>query len=202
MHNYGEIVAAEQSNEDNNQCNEPKSDGACHTDANSEINDSQNVEKIEDSTNDTIQIEHEHTNDDEENNTSKTETEWQAPVSLKGFKKKLNEIFTVKCVTIWLIFHKTALKNLMNIFRSPSRCTFSGCVYYFENDERRQMHERYGHKILHKIENVMLTFSNLFLLWKVSCVSRFRSGATIQMLGVCQWIEAMARLYITYVERT
>lgn len=110
MHNYGEIVAAEQSNEDNKQCNEPKSDGGCHTDANSEINDSQIVEKIEDSTNDTIQIEHEHTNDDEEKNTNKTESEWQAPVSLKGFKKKLNEIFTVKCVTFFLCL--MILKNL------------------------------------------------------------------------------------------
>lgn len=101
MHNYGEIVAAEQSNEDNKQSNEPKADGAGHADANSEINDSQIVEKTEDSTNDTIQIEHEHTNDgDEEKSTNKAETEWQAPVSLKGFKKKLNEIFTVKCVVI------------------------------------------------------------------------------------------------------
>lgn len=99
MHNYGEIVAVEQSNEDNKQSNEPKSDSACHTDLNSEINDSQIVEKIEDSTNDTIQIEHDHTNDDAEKSTNNAESEWQAPVSLKGFKKKLNEIFTVKFVT-------------------------------------------------------------------------------------------------------
>lgn len=26
------------------------------------------------------------------------ESDWQKPISLKGFKKKLNEIFVVKCV--------------------------------------------------------------------------------------------------------
>lgn len=71
----------------------------CNGDINSEINHSQIVEKVEDSTNDTIQIEHEHTND-EEKNTNNAESDWQAPVSLKGFKKKLNEIFTVKFVPL------------------------------------------------------------------------------------------------------
>lgn len=75
----------------------PTSENMCKTDVNSEIDQSQIVEKVEDSTNDTIQIENEHTND-EEKNTNNAESDWQAPVSLKGFKKKLNEIFTVKFV--------------------------------------------------------------------------------------------------------
>lgn len=127
----------------------PTSDNVCSADANSEINHSEIVEKVEDSTNDTIQIENEHTND-EEKITNTAESDWQAPVSLKGFKKKLNEIFTVKFVPQSLsnsfIFSQTTSKKTIIIAFSLyffSRCTFSGCVYYFENDERRQMHERY-----------------------------------------------------------
>lgn len=97
MHNYIQIPVAEQSNEANNQNNEPVSINAFNVDGNSDINHTETVEKVEDSTNDTIQIELEHTND-EEKNTNNAESDWQAPVSLKGFKKKLNEIFTVKFV--------------------------------------------------------------------------------------------------------
>lgn len=97
MHNYGELTVAEQSNEVSNRNDEPASQNVCTADDNSEMNHHQIVEKVEENTNDTTQTEHQHTND-EETHINSAESDWQAPVSLKGFKKKLNEIFTVKFV--------------------------------------------------------------------------------------------------------
>lgn len=52
-----------------------------------------------------------------EENDVNNESDWMRPISLKGFKRKLNDIFVIKC-------------------------SLTGCGYYFENDERRQMHEK------------------------------------------------------------
>lgn len=45
------------------------------------------------------------------------ESDWQKPISLKALKKHLNETFVVKC-------------------------SLTGCSYYFENEEKQQMHEK------------------------------------------------------------
>ncbi|XP_031634482.1 zinc finger protein 91 isoform X3 [Contarinia nasturtii] len=81
-----------------------------HVDDGSEIT---NIQVITETKPDKVNI---ITKDNEENDTN-NESNWQRPISLKGFKKKLNEIFLVKC-------------------------SLTGCAYYFENDERRQMHEK------------------------------------------------------------
>lgn len=52
-----------------------------------------------------------------EENDINSESDWQKPISLKGFKKKLNEMFIVKC-------------------------SLTGCGYCFETDEKRNMHEK------------------------------------------------------------
>lgn len=82
-HDYLAADANEQSNVDN-QANETADNESAATDS---ALQEQIDEKAEDDEQTVIS--------NEENNVN-IESEWQSPISLKGFKKKLNEIFIVK----------------------------------------------------------------------------------------------------------
>lgn len=85
MHDYEETNVSERANGDNETIE--LAENSIPEDDCGNANHEEIVEKTEDDVQTVI---------DNVETSANTESDWQTPISLKGFKKKLNEIFVVK----------------------------------------------------------------------------------------------------------